>query len=145
MNKNVFIAHGRSVKERDELAEIVREFGCNPIIMQLEEKGGGALIEEFETLAKKCVFALILLTPDDPQATSLKDEEIFHARQNVIFEMGWFYRSLGKSCTRLIYKKEVELPSDVTGIVYIKFSESVYEKRDSIRRSLVEGGLVEPT
>lgn len=145
LNKNVFIVHGRSESDRDELADMLRKYGCTPRILQLEPKRGGPLIDEFEKLAKKCTFAFVLLTPED--SFSKPDEaaeQAMRARQNVIFEMGWFFNALGRHRTRLLYKKNVELPSDVTGITYIRYEEAVKEKEEAIRRALVEGGLLDP-
>ena len=142
MNRNVFIVHGTSMKDRDELVEIIRELGCDPKVLADEPRSGGTIIEEFEELAKNCVFAFVLLTPDDLSANDLDDGEKHRARQNVIFEMGWFFAKLGRSRTRLLHKATVELPSDVTGVLYLKYKDSVTEKKSSIRRSLIEGGLI---
>jgi predicted nucleotide-binding protein len=142
LNRNVFIVHGRSHKDRDDLAEIVRELGCQPKVLADEPRNGGTIIEEFEELANTCVFAFVILTPDDVSADAMGDEDKHRARQNVIFEMGWFFARLGRSRTRLLYRDSIELPSDVTGVLYLKYKELVSEKKSAIRRSLVEGGLI---
>jgi predicted nucleotide-binding protein len=138
----VFIVHGRSHKDRDELVEIVKELGCTPKVLADEPKDGGTIIEEFEALAERCVFAFVILTPEDVTADELGNEEKHRARQNVIFEMGWFFARLGKSRTRLLYRGNIELPSDITGVIYTKYEVSVTEKKASIRRALAQGGLV---
>ena len=61
-----------------------------------------------------------MLTPDDIGAPKdkqggLKDR----ARQNVILELGYFLHKLGRKRVRVLHKKEVELPSDIHGIVYV--------------------------
>jgi predicted nucleotide-binding protein len=142
LNKNVFIVHGRSHKDRDDLVEIVRELGCEPKVLADEPRSGGTIIAEFEELAGSCVFAFVILTPDDLSADAMGEGEKHRARQNVIFEMGWFFAKLGRSRTRLLFKDSVELPSDVTGIFYMKYKELVSEKKSAIRRSLLEGGLI---
>lgn len=139
----MFIVHGRSHDERDTLATIVRDLGCVPKILSKEPKSGKSIIEEFEDLARTCVFALILLTPDDPQADKLLGSPVSRARQNVIFEMGWFFSQLGKQRTRLVHKGPVELPSDVTGIMYIEYPESELKLKEKIEQALREGGLLE--
>jgi hypothetical protein len=40
-----------------------------------------------------------------------------------------------------LYKVEVEIPGDVTGILYKKFVESPTEKLEEIRQALVLGGI----
>ena len=42
------------------------------------------------------------------------------ARQNVVFELGYFFGSLGRSRVAVLYESGVELPSDVNGVVYIE-------------------------
>lgn len=142
MNKNVFVVHGRSQGDRDKLAKIITELGCVPKILALEPRNGGTIIEEFERLASNCVFAFVVMTPDDPMANELDENEKYRARQNVIFEMGWFFSFLGRSRTRLLYKGDIELPTDVTGILYIKYETSIDEIRADIRDALIEGGLI---
>lgn len=142
LNKNVFIVHGQSDADRDKLAEIINDLGCAPKILALEPKNGGTIIEEFESLASNCVFAFILMTPDDPMASELDEIHRYRARQNVIFEMGWFFSQLGRTRTRLLYKGEIELPTDVTGIIYIKYEDNINDIRAKIRDALCEGGVI---
>ena len=40
------------------------------------------------------------------------------ARQNVVLELGYFVGRLGRSKTLVLVKGEVEMPSDVLGLVY---------------------------
>ncbi len=41
------------------------------------------------------------------------------ARQNVVFELGFFFGSLGRRRVCAVYEKDVELPSDLHGFVYV--------------------------
>jgi predicted nucleotide-binding protein len=59
------------------------------------------------------------------------------ARQNVVFEFGWFCGLIGRENVGVIYSLGVELPSDLSGLVYIPASE--WEKK--LRRELVASGL----
>lgn len=58
------------------------------------------------------------------------------ARQNVVLEFGYFIGKLGRDKVCCLHKGEVELPSDMHGIVYIPFKESVTECRDKIVKEL---------
>ena len=40
------------------------------------------------------------------------------ARQNVVFELGFFIGALGRSRVAVLYEDGVELPSDMNGILY---------------------------
>lgn len=62
------------------------------------------------------------------------------ARQNVILEFGYFMGLLGRDRVCCLYKGNVELPSDMHGIVYIPFKESVNEVRDEIIKELRAAG-----
>ena len=39
-------------------------------------------------------------------------------RQNVVFEMGFFFGLIGRERVAVLYEPEVELPSDISGLVY---------------------------
>ena len=45
------------------------------------------------------------------------------ARQNVIFELGYFIGKLGRNKVAALYESGVELPSDYSGVVYITLDE----------------------
>ena len=62
------------------------------------------------------------------------------ARQNVILEFGYFIGKLERDRVCCLHKGKVELPSDMQGIVYIPFEESVNEVRDKIIKELKEAG-----
>lgn len=65
-------------------------------------------------------FAIALLTPDDAGSLSGKTEDLRpRARQNVIFELGYFIGRLGREGVCALTRGEVEIPSDYSGVVYI--------------------------
>lgn len=62
------------------------------------------------------------------------------ARQNVVLEFGYFIGLLGRDKVCCLLKGDVERPSDMHGIVYISFKDSVEEARDMIIKELKEAG-----
>jgi predicted nucleotide-binding protein len=62
------------------------------------------------------------------------------ARQNVVLEFGYFIGLLGRDRVCCLYKGDIELPSDMHGIVYIPFKESVNEVRDKLIKELKVAG-----
>ena len=70
-------------------------------------------------------FALILLSADDLglQKDKKFNEAKFRARQNVIFEMGFFIGVLGRKNVCAIHEdvENFELPSDYQGVIYIPY------------------------
>ena len=58
------------------------------------------------------------------------------SRQNVVLEFGYFMGLLDRDRVCCLHKGDVELPSDMHGIVYISFKESIEECRDRIIEEL---------
>ena len=77
------------------------------------------VIEKFEDFAARAGFAVVLITPDDQGfPKGKKDQKKYRARQNVILELGYFAAKLGRHRTVVLTNGEIELPSDVLGLVY---------------------------
>jgi predicted nucleotide-binding protein len=61
-------------------------------------------------------------------------------RQNVVLEFGFFVGKLGRQRITCLLKKPLESPSDMQGIVTIRFKESVEEIRTDILKELKGAG-----
>lgn len=119
-NAKVFVVHGRDGESRETVARFLQRLGLEPILLFEQSRGGGlTVIEKLESHADvPC--AVVLLTPDDSGA--LKGDILkSRARQNVIFELGYFVGKIGRKNVYALYKDEVELPSDYHGVLYIRF------------------------
>ena len=138
----VFIVHGHDSAAMFELKDFLTSLGLEPIILFQQDDKGMTVIEKFERFAPSCEFAFVLLTPDDRQAADLPRGERWRARQNVILEMGWFMARLGRPRVVLLHKGEVELPSDILGVLYLPFKSSVFEVSERIRQRLNGEGLL---
>jgi len=68
----------------------------------------------------------VLLTPDDRGglASLPYESQRQRARQNVIFELGYFIGRLGRNRVCALYSENVEIPSDYSGVLFIKFDEA---------------------
>ena len=118
MNFNqVFLVHGKDEELKETVARFISKLGLEPIILHERPNMGRTIIEKFEQCAD-VGFAIVLLTPDD--VGGIKDGEIHpRARQNVIFEMGYFLGRLGRGHVAALYKGEgLEFPSDYGGVLY---------------------------
>ncbi len=122
---SVFIVHGHDDATKEKVARFVERFGIKAIILHEKVSQGMTIIEKFEKYSKEVGFAIALFTPDDV-AYPLGNEERKQprARQNVILEMGYFVGALGREKVCVLYKGEVELPSDILGVVYTKIDEN---------------------
>ena len=58
------------------------------------------------------------------------------ARQNAVLEFGYFMGLLSRAKVCGLYTGDVELPSDMSGIVYVSFKNSVTEKKEKIKKEL---------
>lgn len=123
----VFIVHGRDDARKFELASWLQTVtGEQPVILHQQPNGGQVLIEKLEEHGGGAGFAVVLLTGDDvgrAKALEPSDDQT-RARQNVVFEMGFFFGLIGRSRVAVLYEPEVELPSDINGIVYTELDNA---------------------
>lgn len=124
----VFIVHGHGELIKVTVARTLEQLGLKPIILHEQEDYGNTIIEKFESNATDIGFAIVLLTADD-MGISRKDIEKSNtenrepkaskrARQNVVFEMGYFMGKLDRAHVFLLLEDGVEKPGDLDGIVY---------------------------
>lgn len=128
-DKKIFIVHGRNKTVLNEAELILTRAGLKPVVLNRQANSGMTLIEKFEKYSEVS-YAVILLTPDDVGAYYEKDVNPnlqFRARQNVLFELGFFYGKLGRQNVSCLIKQSVEKPSDIDGIAYIPFNQSIEE------------------
>ena len=124
-SKKIFVVHGRDKGPKHEVARFVGELGLVPVILDEQADKGRTIIAKFEEEAKKVRFAIVLLTPDDEARLRSSGTAFSHrARQNVIFELGYFAGALGRNHVCALTKGEMEIPSDYDGVVYIPFDDS---------------------
>lgn len=134
-----FIVHGHTEKRILELKNYLQntlKFE-EPIILAEQASGGKTIIEKFETYAEESSLVFILLTPDDKYS---ERTVTYRALQNVIFEMGYFLGKLGRKTGRVILLHEgtLELPSDISGLVYISIDGGIKAAGEEIRKELEE-------
>jgi predicted nucleotide-binding protein len=119
LGEKIFIVHGHDGDTKLQVTEFVeRVTGERPVILHEQADSGRTIIEKFEEHASDAGFAIILLTADDlgkaKDATQLNPR----ARQNVVLEFGYFMAKLGRGRVVALHEAGVELPSDVTGVLY---------------------------
>jgi predicted nucleotide-binding protein len=126
ISENIFIVHGRDTAHAYELARILEQLKLNPILLSEQPSGSLTIIEKLEKYSD-VGYAFVILTPDD--VGRLESEQHLHsrARQNVILEFGYFIGLLGRGRVACLYKGDIELPSDMHGVVYVQFNKSVKE------------------
>src|SRR5882672_12504549 len=94
--QRIFVVHGRDEEVRRALVAFLKDLGKEPIVLTELPSGGRTVIEKFEHYAAGVDYAVVLLTPDDLGGLrSAKPEQRARARQNVLFELGYFVGKLG--------------------------------------------------
>jgi len=118
--RKVFLVHGRDTGPRESCARFLSQLGLEVVILHEQPDQGQTVIEKFEKHAS-VRFAVVLLTADDRggERNIQFDGQKPRARQNVIFELGFFLGSLGRSRVCALYEEGVELPSDYHGVIYV--------------------------
>ncbi|UVM59114.1 nucleotide-binding protein [Pseudomonas sp. B21-010] len=116
-SNKVFIVHGHDDGAKHMLARFLDRLGLESIVLQEQPDRGQTIIEKFER-SSDVGYAVVLLTPDDMGSAVKEDAPSARARQNVIFELGYFAGKLGRGRVCLLRKGEVEIPSDLFGVVY---------------------------
>ncbi len=151
LSKDVFIVHGKDHSTVKELQVVLFQLGLNPKVLHEQASGSRTIIEQLEKCSK-VGYAFVILTPDDVaieksvyQKIANKPEELkrnIHdrARQNVILEFGYFMGLLTRNRVCCLHKGDIELPSDMHGIHYIKFENSIEEIGSIIVKELKEAG-----
>lgn len=123
-SRKVFVVHGHDRAAKESVARCLERLGLEPIILHEQPNIGRTLINKFEDHAD-VGFAVVLLTPDDVCASSGDpDKEEKRARQNVIFELGYFLGRLGSKKVCPLYKAPVKIPSDYAGVVYLPLDDA---------------------
>lgn len=120
----VFVVHGRDDGARQAVARFIEKLDLEPVILDEQADKGRTIIEKFEQEAEEVRFAVVLLTPDDEGRLQGETDLKHRARQNVIFELGYFAGFLGRSRVCALTKGDVEIPSDYDGVIYILLDDS---------------------
>lgn len=119
----IFIVHGHNETIKEKVARLLENLKLEPIILHEQTDNGMTIIEKFEQHSNDVNFAIILLTADDEGKAKTEKDYKPRARQNVIFEMGYFFAKLGRKNVFLLKENEVENPSDLSGIIYTPYDD----------------------
>ena len=138
-----FIVHGHDEATMQEVKRYLQDgLGFpEPIVLRDMPKHGKTVIEALEAYEHALDLAFVLLTPDDRAIPSgAPDAEVYRSRQNVIFEMGYFLGILGRNTGRviLLFRRPIELPSDIGGMIGIDITNGVEAADELIRREVSE-------
>lgn len=136
----VFVVHGRDTAAKSETARFLERIGVEALILHEQPNAGRTLIVKFQEVAAGADFAVVLITPDDVGGLSGGQKLQARARQNVIFELGFFVGKLGPKKVCALVSDGVEKPSDFDGVVYVPL-DAVGAWKIELARELRAAGI----
>jgi len=139
--KRIFLVHGHDEGWSQTVSRFLEKLDQEMVILREQPNQGQTVIEKFEQHSD-VGFAIVLMTPDDRGGVATSSLEQMHhrARQNVIFELGYFIAKLGRKRVTALYVEGVEIPSDYSGVLYLQL-DARGAWRLELARELKEAGI----
>lgn len=120
----VFVGHGRSPHWRDLKDHLQDQHGYEVIAYEVGARAGHTIRDILEDMLLSSSFAILVMSAEDKDA-----EGNFHARANVIHELGLFQGKLGFSRAIVLLEEGTQEFSNIYGIQQVRFS------RENIRET----------
>jgi predicted nucleotide-binding protein len=137
----IFVVHGRARAILHEAVRVLeRGTGREVIVLHEQPNSGRTILEKFEDHAAGAAYAVVLLTADDEGGIAADADRRPRGRQNVIFELGFFFGKLGRERVAVLLDQGVEKPSDIDGLVYISL-DSAGAWKQSLARELASAKI----
>jgi|TARA_R110001583_G_scaffold56032_1_gene169741 predicted nucleotide-binding protein len=135
--QKVFIVHGHDEHLLLEVENLCRKLNLEPIVLKDQSSGGATIIEKLENYSD-AHYAIILYTECDEGRRVGTTEVRKRARQNVIFEHGYFIAKLGRKSVASLIKGDIEIQGDIGGVVYINYS---HDWKYKLAKEMKDSGL----
>ena len=114
----IFIGHGRNLQWRDLKDHLHEKHGFDVEAYEVGARGGLTIKEVLKEMLSQSSLALLVMTAEDEDA-----EGKYHARENVIHELGLFQGRLGFRKAVILLEKGTEEFSNIEGLQQIRFSK----------------------
>lgn len=142
----IFVVYGHDATARTQLEAMLLRWKYEPLILEQLPSEGQTIIEKLEkyTNDNSVRFGVVLATPDDVgYAIGREDEKLHRARQNVVLELGMLLSKLGRSRVAILLKGQagMERPSDIQGLIYIPFADTVEDAKLTLAKEMEKQGL----
>jgi len=124
ISKMFIASSGRTLELAKQLRAHLNEEYCEADLWSevSENQAGMSILAMLKEATKKYDFALVILAKDDVMVSEAGEK--LKARDNCVFEAGLFIGTLGVDrCFLLSSIKNLDLPSDLGGIIYLPFKE----------------------
>lgn len=117
-----FIVYGHDSALRTQVELFMKNLEYEPVVLFKQPSKGSTIIEKIEREANDVAFAIVLYTSCD-LGNSKEDAGDGNlnsrARQNVVFEHGYMCALLNRRNVSALVESGIEIPGDISGIVYI--------------------------
>lgn len=125
---NIFLVYGKSLKLKNEIQSILEKLGHEVIDLAEKSNKGKTIIEKIESYSN-IDKAVVLMTGDDLVKPYKGRKTIKCARQNVVFELGYFVAKLKRENVILIIDNSdiIKLLTDYQ-VGYIKYGKNIEKK-----------------
>ncbi|ETX00496.1 MAG: hypothetical protein ETSY2_38980 [Candidatus Entotheonella gemina] len=140
LQRKIFIGHGHDTAAKDAVKQFVNSLGLRDIVLSELPRRGRTVIELLEDYSNVS-FAVIVVSPDDfggVLATSQDPQP--RARQNVIFELGYFLGKLGRGKVCVVLKDKVEIPSNYQGVLNVIMDQG-NDWKERLKTEMQSAGL----
>ena len=129
-----FLVHGRNDSKKLEVARFIEgDLEKKVIILHEQASRSKTIIEKIESHSD-VDFAVCLYTADDIGSINEESPNLRkRARQNVVFEAGYFIGKLGRENVIILMDSDIEKPSDNDGIIYLSFNN---QWKDNLRKEI---------
>lgn len=144
INNNIFIVHGRDDLAKTEVARFIEKLGLKAIILHEQDNNGKTIIEKIEEHTN-VGYGIVLYTPCDFGGLAGETESKPRARQNVIFEHGYLIGKLGRNKVCALVKSDIEMPNDISGLVYTQLDAPGAWKLSVAKELTREGYSIDPS
>jgi len=127
-----FVVHGRNASACRKAVSALKQAGIDAVVLMKQPNRGQSVIEKFERVADTCDCAVVVWSPDDFGRLAVSRPKAIgsnRVRQNVLFELGYFYGALRRRSGRVVILEfgATEIPSDLAGILRIDSTRATAE------------------
>ncbi len=121
--RKVFVVHGHDEALKEQVARLLSKLQLEPVILHEAADQALTIIEKLE-MNSKVGFAVVLMTGDDEGRKCGGDPLNRRARQNVVFECGYFVGMLGRARVLALMEEGLEKFSDYDGVLVTKIDSA---------------------
>lgn len=139
ISRKIFIVHGHDNDALQSVARFISRIGLEEVILSELPDASRTVIEKFEAESGDVSFAIVLMTPDDSGNALSSASSRLRARQNVLYELGYFAGKLGRGRVLVLKKGDIEIPSDLAGVLYTELDEHGGWKRKLLSELVYAG------